>query len=229
MSKKRILVAPANLSVKCPRKVQEKSKKSLMKIIIDNGHGFDTPSHRSPRGGLYGVRECEWSRECARRIFMSLACMGYDTELLVPEANDISLTTRVRRANRYGKDSILISIHNAFSSCDGEWHSQSGFTAYVAQEACEGSRRLATCIANAMECLGIKVRKECGLEYAERNLTLMRNTVMPSVQTENLFMDNKEEVKFLSNENGINAIAAAHVAAIVTYIKNYEKVDKTTV
>ena len=42
-------------------------------------------------------REPFYNREIARRIVAVLKDRGYDTELLVPEDDDISLAERVRR------------------------------------------------------------------------------------------------------------------------------------
>ena len=83
------------------------------KILIDNGHGLNTPGKRSPDRQFL---EAIYNREIAKRIVAELQNKGYDAELLVPEEEDISLNERVRRANEHcqihGKSNvILISIH----------------------------------------------------------------------------------------------------------------------
>ena len=40
-----------------------------MKILIDNGHGIDTPGKRSPDGVL---REYAWNRQISGRVVASL-------------------------------------------------------------------------------------------------------------------------------------------------------------
>ena len=67
-----------------------------MKILIDNGHGLNTPGKRSPDGTLI---EATYTRDIARRIVIELQDRGYDSELLVPEDDDIPLSERVRRVN----------------------------------------------------------------------------------------------------------------------------------
>ena len=84
-----------------------------MKILIDNGHGIQTKGKRSPDGKLL---EYAYTRELARQIVTTLKARGYDSELLVPEDDDIPLSERVRRANAHcqapGKSNvILISLH----------------------------------------------------------------------------------------------------------------------
>lgn len=74
-------------------------------ILIDNGHGIDTPGKRSPDGALL---EYAWNREIAARIVAALTALGHDAQLLVPELEDISLAERCRRVGeicrRIGKD-----------------------------------------------------------------------------------------------------------------------------
>ena len=67
-----------------------------MKILIDNGHGLNTPGKRSPDGTFL---EASYNREIAKRIFADLTDRGYDAQLLVPEDHDIPLSERVKRVN----------------------------------------------------------------------------------------------------------------------------------
>ena len=67
-----------------------------MTILIDNGHGSDTPGKRSP-DGLF--REYSYTRKIASRVVSELSDCGYDARLLVPEIEDIPLTERCRRVN----------------------------------------------------------------------------------------------------------------------------------
>ena len=53
-----------------------------MKILIDNGHGVETPGKRSPDGRL---REYAYTREIAARVVTSLQTAGLYASLLVPE------------------------------------------------------------------------------------------------------------------------------------------------
>lgn len=86
-----------------------------MLIILDNGHGKETPGKRSPKwedgSQLF---EYEFNRDITRRIQNRLTELNIESVLLVPEEEDISLSERCRRANEIFKgrpDSILISIH----------------------------------------------------------------------------------------------------------------------
>lgn len=83
-----------------------------MKILIDNGHGENTPGKRSPDGSL---REYAYAREIADRIAHELSARGYDAERIVRETVDVPLSERARRVNevcgRYGTANVvLVSI-----------------------------------------------------------------------------------------------------------------------
>ena len=51
-----------------------------MKVLIDNGHGSNTPGKRSPDGRL---REYAYTREIASRLEMELRKNGIDAERIV--------------------------------------------------------------------------------------------------------------------------------------------------
>lgn len=67
-----------------------------MKILIDNGHGENTPGKRSPDGKF---REYSYAREIAKSIEGELKFLGIDAERIVTESEDIPLEERVRRVN----------------------------------------------------------------------------------------------------------------------------------
>ena len=52
-----------------------------MLILIDNGHGHNTPGKRSPDGQF---REAFYTREIAKRIVADLTDRGFTAQLLVP-------------------------------------------------------------------------------------------------------------------------------------------------
>ena len=67
-----------------------------MLILLDPAHGHNTPGKRSPDGQLL---EYAYTRDLARQIVNILQSRGYDSELLVPEDDDIPLSEIVRRVN----------------------------------------------------------------------------------------------------------------------------------
>ncbi len=67
-----------------------------MKILIDNGHGNNTPGKRSPDGRLL---EWTYTREIADRVAARLQSAGISSMRLVTEDTYISLEERIGRAN----------------------------------------------------------------------------------------------------------------------------------
>ena len=199
-----------------------------MKILIDNGHGIDTPGKRSPDGEF---REYRYNREIASALVAGLRDKGFVASLLVPEDTDISLGTRVRRVNKLcdevGADNvILISIHcNAAPPDDGQWHRARGWSAYTTKGETE-SDKLAECLYIAAEDIfkknGLKVLKygtDPGQKDWEENFYILKNTRCPAVLTENFFMDNKEDIKYMTSTEGRKSIVQVHIEGIEMYLK----------
>lgn len=195
-----------------------------MKILIDNGHGSNTLGKRSPDGVL---REYAYTREIARRLVSKLKETGYDAELVTPEDTDISITTRVKRINRYcrtfgNSNCLVISIHNDAAGSKGQWLAARGWSARVSLNASPNSKKLATCLANAAEKNGLRVRRQrTNQDWWPQNLGICRDTLCPAVLTENLFMDNKEDYTFLLSEKGKETIVKSHFDGICDYIKSH--------
>lgn len=197
-----------------------------MRILIDNGHGFDTKGKCSPDGRL---KEYEWCRDVAARIVNILRGMGYDADLLTPEKTDTPLRERIRRVNscckRNDPDScICISIHNNAAGSDGKWHNAMGWSGWVAPNASSNSKRLAQCLYEEAERAGLQGNRAVPADkYWVGDFAIVRDTICPAVLTENLFQDNKDEVDYLLTEKGKLTIVRLHVNAIINYIAQTDK------
>ena len=194
-----------------------------MKILIDNGHGRETPGKRSPDGRLL---EYAYTRNIARRIVSALTAQGYDAELLVPEEEDISLQERCRRVNtwcrQFGKDNvILISIHINAAGRGGRWMDARGWCAYTTRGNTR-SDRLATCLydAAARHLPGMHLRTDYtdGDPDLEKNFYVLLNTAAPAVLSESLFMDNQADCDFLMTPEGQQSLVDLHVDGISTFL-----------
>ncbi len=56
----------------------------------------------------------------------------------------------------------------------------------------------------------------------ENNFYILQKTICPAVLTENFFMDNERDCKFLLSQKGKDAIVKLHVDSITKYIKKHE-------
>ena len=196
-----------------------------MKILVDNGHGVETPGKRSPDGRL---REYQYCRDIAAALVERLKAAGYDAQLLVPEIRDVPLNkgtdTRVKRVNNIcaqlgAANVLLVSIHNNAAGSKGQWLTARGWSGYVAQNASANSKRLAGCLADAAAAQGLKVRKPLATQkYWVQSLAICRETKCPAVLTENLFQDNRQDVDFLLSDAGRAAIVQLHFVGILNYL-----------
>lgn len=200
-----------------------------MKVLIDNGHGIETPGKRSPDGRF---REYKYNREIAAAIVEHLQLRGYDAELLVPEEEDISLEERARRVNRItcqiGRpvtDTFLVSIHVNAAGNGKKWLNATGWCAYTYYGHSE-SDNLANCLYRAAgrHLKGHYLRKDStdGDPDFEAPFYILKYTYCAAVLTENGFMDNQLSLEFLESEEGKKAIVALHVEGIIAYIQEYE-------
>ena len=193
-----------------------------MKILIDNGHGSNTPGKCSPDKSL---REYKWAREIAARIEAALKAKGYDAQRIVTEERDISLAERCRRVNavcnRYGaKNVILVSVHNNAAGSGG-WHNATGWSGWVYTGASESTRRLAQLLYAEAERKGLRGNRSVpACKYWTANFYILKNTACPAVLTENLFQDNRQEVAYLLSEEGKATLTQLHIDGIVKYIKS---------
>lgn len=190
-----------------------------MKVLIDNGHGSNTPGKRSPDGRL---REYAYTREIASRLEMELRKNGIDAERIVKEEIDVPLAERCRRVNEYkASEAILVSIHCNAAGNGSDWMSARGWEAWTSVGKTKADK-LATCLyEDAEHCLpGMKIRKDMtdGDPDKESGFYILKHTKCPAVLTENLFQDNKEDVEFLLSEEGKRAIISLHVWGIMKYL-----------
>ena len=197
-----------------------------MKILIDNGHGIQTKGKRSPDGTLL---EYAYTREIARQVVTELKNKGYDSELLVPEEDDIPLSERVRRTNAhcqaFGKTNvILISIHVNAAGDGSKWMNATGWSCYTCKGQTE-SDRLADCLYKAAE--QILKNQVIRTDYArdgdpdwEENFYILRKSHCAAVLTENFFMDNHSDLEYIQSQAGKQTIIETHIEGIKKYLTN---------
>lgn len=191
-------------------------------VILDNGHGVNTPGKCSPDKTLL---EYKWTREIVDKLMIEFANLDIKSIKLVPEDIDISLKERVRRANQIYKDNnkkaILISIHCNASGADGKWHNANGWSVFVAQNASSNSKHLAKSLYKEAEKRKLRGNRSVPKEnYWVQSLAICRDTNCPAILTENMFQDNKEDVTLLLSEEGKKKIIDTHVQGVLNYLND---------
>ena len=185
-------------------------------IIIDAGHGNNSPGKRSPiwKDGKQ-LFEWEFNRDIATRIAHKLGSAGVRNRLLVTEKEDIQLSERCRRVNNicrmHGKDNcILISIHaNAGGGTGFEVFTSPGNT-----KADEYATIMLDTLKYSFPKEKIRTDYSDGDADKEARFYILQKTNCPALLTENLFMDNETDCRKLMDDDFREQIAEAHVRAI---------------
>ena len=187
-------------------------------IILDAGHGFDTYGKASPLwpdgSQLF---EYEFNRDIVKRIHLALEQIQIKSTILVPEAIDIALPVRCKRANEIYKnfpDAFLVSVH-------GNMGGGTGWEVWTSPEETKSDKIASVFYKIAKEHLaGFKMRSDHsdGDPDKESKFYILVNTKCPAVLTENLFYDNYSDYVFMNSDKGRAAIADLHVEAIINYL-----------
>ena len=192
-----------------------------MLIILDNGHGWNTSGKRSPVWND-GTQLLEWrfNRILVKEIKRRLDHLRIESIILVPEDYDISLKERCNRVNDIYKnrnDAILISIHANAGGGTG-WEA---WTSVGETKSDYYARVLYNSAGQYLRKWRIRTDFSDGDPDKEDQFYILKHTMCPAVLTENLFMDNEKDCKFMMSSEGIETLAALHVDAIVTlYYEN---------
>jgi N-acetylmuramoyl-L-alanine amidase len=180
-----------------------------MKIMLDAGHGYNTPGKRSPDG----LREYEFTRAVAnyaRRLLESY--QDVNVFFSHSDERDVPLQVRTTSANTHNVD-LFVSIHaNAYGTT---WNSANGIETFVYITKPPRSYELAQKIQRHLVNLtGLRNR---GVKTA--NFQVLRETKMDSVLVECGFYTNPEEIKLIRSESYRRTCAEAITKAIVEQYK----------
>ena len=213
----------------------------IMVILIDNGHGSDTEKKGkfSPlldesikvdkeftNGGRF--REWKYNRVIANNVVDILKDMGYDARLVVPEDTDISLAKRVERINavckKYGASNVvLVSVHSNASGSGNEWMPAKGWEAYSTRGVTKSDKLASFLYKRAHSNItDRKIREDWsdGDADKEADFYIIKKADCPAVLTENFCFDNKDDLKYITSEEGIHTVTRIHVEGILDYVNS---------
>ena len=187
-------------------------------VILDAGHGIETPGKRSPiwKDGTQ-LLEWEFNRAIVATISRYLTASNISNIKLIVSDVDVSLKGRSDLVNKIFKEYkdeyfvYLISIHgNAADSSRA--HGIEAFTT-VGEDI---SDRIAHITLKELETLGWYMRYNNKTELdKELDFWMLKQTKCPSILTESGFYTNEAECKKMLDPYWQNQIALAHVRAAV--------------
>lgn len=212
-----------------------------MIILIDNGHGSNTEKNGkfSPlldetikvdkeftNGGRF--REWKYNRVISRMIVDKLVSMGYDARLVVPEDADASLAERIRRINTIcnkngAKNVLLVSVHSNAKGNGTSWQDAKGWEAYTTKGKTKSDILAEFLYKRAYDNLpGRKIREDWsdGDRDKEADFYIIKKAYCPAVLTENFFYDNKDDLKYLTSDEGVHGVVRLHIEGIIDFINS---------
>lgn len=205
-------------------------------VVLDPGHALATAGKKSP----YSLKkvsspelpfeEWQFNREITYRLIPMLHEYGIETFVTTDTERDgnfdLQLSKRAERANEYvkksGKRGLYISIHSDADGMGDKWTGAHGWSCFTT-EGQNNSDKFADCLYDAAEQIfkqfGLTIRtdKKDGDRDWESNFTVLFKSNMPAVLTENFFYTNIDDLKFISSEEGKNAVATVHLFGILKF------------
>ncbi|WFR64219.1 N-acetylmuramoyl-L-alanine amidase [Paenibacillus amylolyticus] len=174
------------------------------KVLIDPGHGG-----KDPGAVDNGLLEKDIALKVSLGIKARLEAAYEDVQVLLSRSTDVflELKERTNKANAAGAD-ILVSIHCNAGGGKG------GFETFRYTSASQNSIKLQEALHKAI------MSKLGGIDRGQKakNLHMVRESKMPAVLTENLFVDVAADADRLKQSSVIDAIIDGHVQGIATYL-----------
>lgn len=172
----------------------------MTKIFIDAGHGG------TDSGAIgHGLKEKDLTLKIALKMKQLLSAFQVDVKLSRESDKTLSLDERTELANKWKAD-YLVSVH--INAGGGE-----GYEDFIYEKLSSNSEtsKLRTVLHNEISSkIGMKNRGK-----KKANFHMLRESKMPSILTENGFIDNEGDTKKLKTESFLDKVAEGHVNGLV--------------
>lgn len=162
-----------------------------------------------------------------------LTSLGLNSEIIVPELTDVPLKELASRINarcaRLGMDNaILVSIHVNAHGNGLQWTQPSGWSIYTSKGN-TAADSLANCIAEAaakhLPLMKLRADYSDGDIDFEEEFYILKHTMPACVLSENGFMTNEKECRWLQTREAKQAITDLHVEGIIEYLEQVRTIS----
>ncbi|MBH9966774.1 N-acetylmuramoyl-L-alanine amidase family protein [[Bacillus] enclensis] len=171
-------------------------------IVLDPGHGGNDPGAAGN-----GLQEKQLTLTIASKV-KTLLEEQYIVDAIMTRTSDVyvGLSERAQFANGVGADYFVSFHHNAGGG--------TGFESYIypGTSGTETGRRQDVLHAEIMKFYGGYGLRDRGQK--EANFAVLRETAMPAILLENLFIDHEGDASLLKNASFIQGLAVAIAAGI---------------
>lgn len=195
------------------------SKDGVARIYLDAGHGI--PKDSGAVGN--GLKEAEVNLQI-QQLFVAYLKENYSGFELNYTRTDnktfLELKERTNKANKWGADAF-ISFH--INSATAAAH---GYEDFIHTTKSSGSQKL----QNAIHARVLPVLKKHSITDRGKksdNLAVLRESNMPAILTETLFISNASEAKLLKDMNVLKDFASAYADGVADYFQLPKKTNTT--
>lgn len=188
--------------------------------VLDSEVGYDEETCYDGR-----FREGMFNRDIVKKLYEMLTKIGISVHIVSNDVKEASLSERVKRANeicnKYGKTNcIFLSIHANAAGNGKAWLNARGTSVHVCEHCSDDSKKLAQLIYTAAEQADFKGNRSVPkTKYWVNDFYVIKNTYCPAVLVENLFYDNREDIKILMSEEGRKKIATYIFVGLINFLE----------
>lgn len=180
----------------------------MLKVVIDAGHGKNTPGKRSPDG----MREFEFNSKVA--VYMKAELEQYENVqiLFTHDPNgttDVSLAARTNKANSWGAD-VLVSLHANAST--GKMGSHGGIDTFVFGKTGHAFKLAQVVQTNLIKATGLRNR---GVKI--QDFHVLRESKMPAILIEHGFMDSTTDLPHLKSDTYRRLCGVTNARSVAQY------------
>lgn len=182
-------------------------------VWLDAGHGG-----KDSGAAANGIKEKDIVLKIVKKV-KSILTSRYEVAVKLTRDSDVfyELIDRARKANA-AKADLFVSVHiNATPGGEG-FETYRYVKTSASSSTGQQQKVLHDAIYKRIKKYGIKDRGEKAAD-----LSVLRNTSMPAVLTENLFIDNKDEAALLQKDSFLNDVAEGHAEGIAEILNLKKK------